>query len=172
MRKIFFVLISACILSSSYLVLGLANYIPLPASMNPNPMYPGAQEQQLPDVIVSNLDTLDPGLLQKIQNDFDIHICSTDDFATTCQWYLDEKKNNGWTLALSGSYNDSNNVSACSYFWKKGLMGNLLVVAEGKLIQEYYDFDVVFASAQGPLTSFYNYYNSYKYLFINKISYL
>jgi hypothetical protein len=166
MKRIFFVLISACLLSSSYLALGFTNYIPLPASANPNPVYPGAQEQQLPDAVTENID---PAMLQKIKNDFDTHICLTDDFDNTCQWYLDEKNNDGWTLDIIKDLDD-NCTKASLFFWKKGLMGNLFIIAEGEMVQKYYGNSIVFISAQGILTSFYSYYNSYSYLFADQLS--
>jgi len=169
MKKVILAVAAATIFFGSYLALGYSNYTPLPFSMNPVCLYPGASEQQITPALLDDMNQTIHGItdvVMKIQQDLDARIYSapTSYFTNVTTWYLTHKRDDGWRLNASMAVSYKNDTMINGFFWVKGLLGHALIILQGKTVNRYYDCDVLLISAQGPLTTFYRYYSDLKSL--------
>ena len=68
-------------------------------------------------------------------------------------WYKSEFSTQGWELYKSLNKNGKNWKVYCSV-WTKGIMIQVTVVAEGSILKNYIDYDIISGSALTNMISF------------------
>ena len=152
-RKVFLaILLVFIVFLSSYIAMASYNYVPFPG-LNSTIQYPDSKS--IAKISLKKL-FLEFDLNSTISNDFeelenmsielelfDIENNKAEDVFL---WYKSEYLKQGWELYKSFNENGKNWKVYCSV-WTKGIMVQATVVAEGSILKNYVDYDIISGSA-------------------------
>lgn len=112
--------------------------------------------------VFSEIKKLNLSILDKVSEDFDIHVYGVNETVDTIyKWYDYEYCKNGWIFNQSVHVDHELGVYS-AYFYMKGLSGKLLVLGTGDVIHDMLHKQSVIIILEAPLWVF----NDYKEMYL------
>jgi len=152
-RKVFLVILLVFIVFlSSYVVMASHNYVPFPG-LNSTIKYPDSKSIAKISIkkfflqfdLSSNISN-DFGELENMSIELELFGIKNDNSENVISWYKSEYLTQGWELYKSLNENGKNWKIYCSV-WTKGIMVQATVIAEGSILKNYFDYDIISGSA-------------------------
>ena len=159
-RKVFLViLIVFIVFLSSYITMASYNYVPFPG-LNSTIEYPDSKsiakmslKKLFLEFDLNSTISNDFGELENMSIELELFGIENNNADDVFSWYKSEYLKQGWELYKS--YNDNGkNLNVYYGIWTKGIMVQATVVAEGSILKNYIDYDIISGSALTDMISF------------------
>lgn len=159
-RKVFLViLIVFIVFLSSYFAMASYNYVPFPG-LNSTIEYPDSKsiakmslKKLFLEFDLNSTISNDFGELENMSIELELFGIENNNADDVFSWYKSEYLKQGWELYKS--YNDNGkNLNVYYGIWTKGIMVQATVVAEGSILKNYIDYDIISGSALTDMISF------------------
>ena len=159
-RKVFLViLIVFIVFLSSYFAMASYNYVPFPG-LSSTIQYPDSKsiakmslKKLFLEFDLNSTISNDFGELENMSIELELFGIENNNADDVFSWYKSEYLKQGWELYKS--YNDNGkNLNVYYGIWTKGIMVQATVVAEGSILKNYIDYDIISGSALTDMISF------------------
>ena len=159
-RKVFLViLIVFIVFLSSYFAMASYNYVPFPG-LNSTIEYPDSKsiakmslKKLFLEFDLNSTISNDFGELENMSIELELFGIENNNADDVFSWYKSEYLKQGWELYKS--YNDNGkNLNVYYGIWTKGIMVQATVVAEGSILKNYIDYDIISGSTLTDMISF------------------
>ena len=159
-QKVFLVILLVFIVFlSSYAVMASNNYVPFPG-LNSTIQYPDSKSIAKISIkklfLVLNLNSTiidDFGELENLSIELDLFGIENNNAEDVISWYKSEYLTHGWELYKSLNENGKNWKLYCGV-WTKGIMVQATVIAQGSILNNYFDYDIISGSTLTNMISF------------------
>lgn len=131
------------------------NYLPNPLVSNVAAEYPGSTLLVADASFLSSMG-VDASTVSML-GELNIEVYGIDNGCGSCvvSWYEDRNRRDGWSVVQEATADDSG-TGWQSYVrgWEKGLMGQLIWVGEGTMVERYSGYDVIIITSTAPITTY------------------
>ena len=159
-RKVFLVILLVFIVFlSSYIAMASYNYVPFPG-LNSTIQYPDSKSIAKMSIkklfLIFDFNSTINSDFEELENmsiELELFGIENNNAEDVFSWYKSEYLTQGWELYKS--FNDNGKNWKVYYgIWTKGIMVQATVVAEGTILKNYIDYDVISGSALTDMISF------------------
>ena len=159
-RKVFLVILLVFIVFlSSYIAMASYNYVPFPG-LNSTIQYPDSKSIAKMSIkklfLIFDFNSTINSDFEELENmsiELELFGIENNNAEDVFSWYKSEYSKQGWELYKSFNENGKNWKVYCSV-WTKGIMVQATVVAEGSILKNYIDYDIISGSALTDMISF------------------
>ena len=159
-RKMFLIiLIVFIVILSSYAAMASYNYVPFPG-LNSTIEYPDSKsiakmslKKLFLEFDLNSTISNDFGELENMSIELELFGIENNNAEDVFSWYKSEYLTQGWKLYKSFNENGKN-WKVYYGIWTKGIMVQATVVAEGSILKNYIDYDIISGSALTDMISF------------------